>query len=96
MYGICGFYEYESHKPASYEVLAGRLGVLHHRGPDDSGAHFDKDLAPEILYRTKQGFPMPTSQWLRKEARIHARCSLHLGFEAARTVQSALRRKADE
>lgn len=45
MCGICGFYEYKSHKPASQEVLAGMLRILHHRGPDDSGAHFDNDLA---------------------------------------------------
>jgi asparagine synthase (glutamine-hydrolysing) len=45
MCGICGFYEYKSHKPASQEVLADMLRVLHHRGPDDSGAHFDNDLA---------------------------------------------------
>lgn len=45
MCGICGFYEYKSQKPASQEVLADMLRVLHHRGPDDSGAHFDKDLA---------------------------------------------------
>lgn len=45
MCGICGFYEYQSAKPASQEVLADMLRVLHHRGPDDSGAHFDRDLA---------------------------------------------------
>lgn len=45
MCGICGFYEYKSHKPASGEVLADMLHILHHRGPDDSGAHFDNDLA---------------------------------------------------
>lgn len=45
MCGICGFYQYKSHKPAGQEVLADMLRVLHHRGPDDSGAHFDGDLA---------------------------------------------------
>jgi asparagine synthase (glutamine-hydrolysing) len=45
MCGICGFYEYKTHKPASREVLSDMLGVLYHRGPDDSGAHFDKELA---------------------------------------------------
>lgn len=45
MCGICGFYEYRSHKPASPEVLGDMLRVLHHRGPDDSGEHFDEDLA---------------------------------------------------
>ncbi|HVH70582.1 MAG TPA: asparagine synthase (glutamine-hydrolyzing), partial [Candidatus Dormibacteraeota bacterium] len=30
-------------------------------------------LPPEILNRKKQGFPMPTSQWLRKEARVFMR-----------------------
>lgn len=30
-------------------------------------------LPPEILSRKKQGFPMPTSQWLRKEARAFMR-----------------------
>ncbi|PYT82456.1 MAG: asparagine synthase (glutamine-hydrolyzing) [Acidobacteria bacterium] len=45
MCGICGFYEYKTHKPASREILSDMLRVLHHRGPDDSGAHFDKDLA---------------------------------------------------
>lgn len=45
MCGICGFYEYKTHKPASPEVLSDMLRILHHRGPDDSGAHFDKDLA---------------------------------------------------
>ena len=45
MCGICGFYEYQSHRPANQEVLGDMLHVLHHRGPDDSGAHFDNDLA---------------------------------------------------
>src|SRR2546430_7787142 len=45
MCGICGFFEYKTHKPANREVLSDMLRVLHHRGPDDSGAHFDKDLA---------------------------------------------------
>src|SRR5215467_6878239 len=45
MCGICGFYEYKSHRPASRELLADMLHVLHHRGPDDSGLHCDNDLA---------------------------------------------------
>src|SRR5438105_14843563 len=45
MFGICGFYEYRTHKPANREVLGDMLRVLHHRGPDDFGVHFDKDLA---------------------------------------------------
>src|SRR5215469_1891540 len=45
MCGVCGFYDYKTHKPASREALGDMLGVLYHRGPDDSGAHFDKDLA---------------------------------------------------
>jgi asparagine synthase (glutamine-hydrolysing) len=45
MCGICGFYEYKTHKPADPEILSDMLRILHHRGPDDSGVHFDKDLA---------------------------------------------------
>src|SRR6267143_3377247 len=43
--GICGLYEYKTHRPASQRVLSDMLQVLHHRGPDDSGVHIDKDLA---------------------------------------------------
>ena len=45
MCGICGFFEYQSHKPASQKALADMLRVLHHRGPDDSGTHVDNELA---------------------------------------------------
>jgi asparagine synthase (glutamine-hydrolysing) len=45
MCGICGIYEYETHKPVDQQVLAGMLHVLHHRGPDDAGVFFDKDVA---------------------------------------------------
>jgi asparagine synthase (glutamine-hydrolysing) len=45
MCGICGFYDYRTHKPANREVLGDMLRVLHHRGPDDFGVHCDKDLA---------------------------------------------------
>ena len=41
-------------------------------------------LPPEILHRKKQGFPMPSSSWLRKEARSFMRDVLSL---------SALRRR---
>src|SRR6266571_5015505 len=45
MCGICGFYEYKTHRPAGQRVLSDMLQVIHHRGPDDSGVHIDKDLA---------------------------------------------------
>src|SRR5437773_10771908 len=45
MCGICGLYEYKTHRPASQRVLSDMLQVIHHRGPDDSGVHIDKDLA---------------------------------------------------
>jgi asparagine synthase (glutamine-hydrolysing) len=45
MCGICGIYEYETHKPVGQQVLADMLHVLHHRGPDDAGVFFDKDVA---------------------------------------------------
>jgi asparagine synthase (glutamine-hydrolysing) len=45
MCGICGFYYYRNHAPVDQHVLNSMLRVLHHRGPDDSGVHFDKDLA---------------------------------------------------
>jgi asparagine synthase (glutamine-hydrolysing) len=45
MCGICGFYEFKSHQLADTEILDDMLRALHHRGPDDSGAYFDKDLA---------------------------------------------------
>jgi asparagine synthase (glutamine-hydrolysing) len=45
MCGICGFYEFETHGPANQRVLEDMLGVLQHRGPDDSGVYADKDFA---------------------------------------------------
>lgn len=45
MCGICGFYEFKSHKPAVHRILDDMLEIIRHRGPDDSGAHFDKDVA---------------------------------------------------
>ncbi len=45
MCGVCGIYEYKSHRPVGQQILAAMLRVLHHRGPDDSGTFFDKDLA---------------------------------------------------
>jgi asparagine synthase (glutamine-hydrolysing) len=45
MCGICGIYEYKTHKPVDQQVLADMLHVLHHRGPDDSGVFFDKEIA---------------------------------------------------
>jgi asparagine synthase (glutamine-hydrolysing) len=45
MCGICGIHEYKTHKPVDQRVLADMLQVLHHRGPDDCGAFFDKDIA---------------------------------------------------
>jgi len=42
MCGICGIYEYATHKPVDQEVLADMLQVLHHRGPDDSGVFLTK------------------------------------------------------
>lgn len=45
MCGICGFYEFKTHKPAVHAVLDDMLQIIRHRGPDDSGAYFDKDLA---------------------------------------------------
>jgi len=45
MCGICGIHEYKTHKPVDQQVLADMLQVLHHRGPDDSGVFFDKEIA---------------------------------------------------
>ena len=45
MCGICGFYEYKTHRPAVQRTLSDMLQVIHHRGPDDSGVHMDRDLA---------------------------------------------------
>lgn len=45
MCGICGFYEYKTHRPAVQRTLSDMLQVIYHRGPDDSGVHMDRDLA---------------------------------------------------
>src|SRR5580700_7731758 len=45
MCGVCGIYEYKTHKRVDQQILAGMLQVLHHRGPDDAGVFFDKDIA---------------------------------------------------
>jgi asparagine synthase (glutamine-hydrolysing) len=45
MCGICGIYEYENHVPVDGQILEDMLGLIRHRGPDDSGVYFDKDLA---------------------------------------------------
>jgi asparagine synthase (glutamine-hydrolysing) len=45
MCGICGIYEYKAHKPVNRQLLVDMLQVLHHRGPDDAGVFFDRDLA---------------------------------------------------
>jgi asparagine synthase (glutamine-hydrolysing) len=45
MCGICGIYEYQTHKPVDQKIVADMLHVLHHRGPDDDGQFFDHDLA---------------------------------------------------
>ena len=45
MCGICGFYEYKTHDPADRQVLGDMLSVIRHRGPDDSGVYFGKDVA---------------------------------------------------
>src|SRR6266403_1569326 len=45
MCGICGFYDYQDHRPPDQQVLGDMLTLLEHRGPDDAGAHFDKGLA---------------------------------------------------
>ncbi len=45
MCGICGLYNYNSHKPAD-ELLIGTMAVnLIHRGPDDGGQHLDGAVA---------------------------------------------------
>jgi asparagine synthase (glutamine-hydrolysing) len=45
MCGICGFYEFQNHEPVDPRVLDEMLHVLRHRGPDDDGVYFEKDLA---------------------------------------------------
>ncbi|MGB7844998.1 MAG: asparagine synthase (glutamine-hydrolyzing), partial [Candidatus Acidiferrum sp.] len=45
MCGICGIYEYKTHKPVEHHIVADMLSVIHHRGPDDAGHFFDHDLA---------------------------------------------------
>jgi asparagine synthase (glutamine-hydrolysing) len=45
MCGICVVYEYKSHVPVERQVLGDMLSTIRHRGPDDSGAYLDKDLA---------------------------------------------------
>lgn len=45
MCGICGIYEFKTHRPVDQQFLGDMLQVLHHRGPDDAGVFFDRDLA---------------------------------------------------
>jgi len=45
MCGICGFYQYKTHKSADTHVLLDMLHVLQHRGPDGFGTYVDRDLA---------------------------------------------------
>ncbi|MFB3814499.1 MAG: asparagine synthase (glutamine-hydrolyzing) [Terriglobales bacterium] len=45
MCGICGIFEFSKRSPVEREVVDSMLRVLHHRGPDDEGAHFDGDAA---------------------------------------------------
>ena len=45
MCGICGFFQFTTHKPADAQVLQDMLRVLEHRGPDGSGTYLDRDLA---------------------------------------------------
>ena len=45
MCGICGFYDYKENQPADSQSLTAMLHVLHHRGPDDSGAYLHSSLA---------------------------------------------------
>ena len=45
MCGICGFYQYKTNDRADRHALGDMLNVIRHRGPDDSGAYFDKDVA---------------------------------------------------
>lgn len=45
MCGICGIYEFKTHRSVDQQFLGDMLQVLHHRGPDDAGVFFDRDLA---------------------------------------------------
>src|SRR5258708_11863124 len=45
MCGICGVYQYHSQVPVPEQVLGNMLGVIHHRGPDEEGMFYDKDMA---------------------------------------------------
>jgi asparagine synthase (glutamine-hydrolysing) len=45
MCGICGSFGYANQEPISSETLAGMLGVIRHRGPDDEGVYVDGELA---------------------------------------------------
>src|SRR5258706_4932941 len=44
MCGIAGFWNLESGAPADPDLLRRMLGVLAHRGPDDTGARVSGDL----------------------------------------------------
>ena len=45
MCGIAGVYEYRNRHAVVPDVLDRMLDVIAHRGPDDSGTHFDRGLA---------------------------------------------------
>src|SRR5579859_7871823 len=45
MCGICGVYQYRSGVPVPEQVLGNMLDVIYHRGPDEEGRLYDKDMA---------------------------------------------------
>jgi asparagine synthase (glutamine-hydrolysing) len=45
MCGICGVYEYGSGEQVQGEILYHMLQSIFHRGPDEEGVYFDRDLA---------------------------------------------------
>src|SRR5437763_14881109 len=45
MCGICGVYEFGRGEAVAASVLDEMLATIVHRGPDDQGVHFDRDLA---------------------------------------------------
>jgi len=44
MCGICGIYNIHSGEPVKQELIERMTRLISHRGPDDSGAHFDDNL----------------------------------------------------
>lgn len=51
MCGICGVWNYADAAPVDRDLLAGMVGALRHRGPDDEGMHFDDAAGLALGFR---------------------------------------------